>query len=156
MPTKKSEANATDALRLNELKWSKPLMAAGYTVIPNVIIENQRAIGLDALDLAIVMHLAMHWWYPENKPRPSKSTIAKALNLHPRTIQKRLASLEAAELIKRESRSSRENFYHLDGLIEAALPFAKERVRERKARLEAQKKRAGRRGRPVLVVANDD
>ena len=53
--------NKTEAenLRTNEKKWSKPLMAAGWNVIPNIIIEKQEALGLDALDMNIILHLSL-------------------------------------------------------------------------------------------------
>ena len=44
----KSKTAAADAsnLRTNEKKWSKPLMDAGWTAFPSVIIENQKQLGL--------------------------------------------------------------------------------------------------------------
>ena len=36
-----------EALRKNEAKWTKPLMAAGWNAIPSIIIEKQEALGLD-------------------------------------------------------------------------------------------------------------
>jgi hypothetical protein len=47
-------------------------MDAGWTVIPNVLIERQRALGLDSLDLNILLVLASMWWDAENPPWPSK------------------------------------------------------------------------------------
>jgi DNA-binding MarR family transcriptional regulator len=103
-------------------------MDAGWTALPSVIIENQRQLGLEPLDLNIVVYLASKWWTAEGKPFPSKTTMAKAMNVHPRTIQKHVAALEGAGYIRREERrtdtGSRTNIYHLDGLIEAAAPFA--------------------------------
>ena len=59
--------NKTEAenLRTNEKKWSKPLMAAGWNVIPNIIIEKQEALGLDALDMNIILHLSHYWASPQ-------------------------------------------------------------------------------------------
>ena len=66
-------------LQINAQKWTKPLMDAGWTVMPTVIFERQKALGLDALDVNILLHLAGYWWTPDNKPHPSKRTIAAAI-----------------------------------------------------------------------------
>src|SRR3546814_15223210 len=55
------------SLRTNEKKWSKPLMDAGWTALPSVIIENQKQLGLNPLDLNIVLYLASKWWTPEDR-----------------------------------------------------------------------------------------
>jgi predicted transcriptional regulator len=156
-----STAEAAQALRVNEKKWSKPLMEAGWTAIPSVIVERQKALGLDALDVNILLHLSVYWWTADNKPHPAKGTIAEALGVEPRTVQRRIAALEAARLIRREERrikgkGSRTNLYHFDGLIRAALPFAKEKLAER-AKRDAEKKAAvARKGRPKLQLVKSD
>lgn len=78
----------------------------------------------------------------------------------PRTIQKRIAALEKAGLMKREERRNTPrgrvtNLYSFDGLILAMTPFAKEKVEESKAKAEATKQRLARK-KPKLVVNNDE
>ena len=159
MAAKKQTDSSAD-LRTNEKKWTKPLMDAGWTALPSVIIENQRQLGLEPLDLNIVVYLASKWWTAEGKPYPSKSTMAKAMNVHPRTVQKHIASLEAAGYIRREERrtevGSRPNIYHLDGLIKAANPFAEEKLKEIKEKTEIAKARQNRRGAPKLRLVKDE
>lgn len=159
MAAKKQTEISTD-LRTNERKWTKPLMDAGWTALPSVIIENQRQLGLEPLDLNIVVYLASKWWTAEGKPYPSKGTMAKAMNVHPRTIQKHIASLEAAGYIRREERrtdvGSRPNIYHLDGLIKAAKPFADEKLAEIKEKSAIAKVRQNRRGAPKLRIVKDE
>lgn len=149
-----TQAKGNADLRTNEKKWSKPLMDAGWTALPSVIIENQRQLDLTPLDLNIILYLASKWWTAEGKPFPSKNTMAKAMNVHPRTIQKHIASLEAANYVHREERrmetGSKTNIYHLDGLIKAAKPFADEKVAEMKDKAEIAKRKAERRGAPKL------
>ncbi len=45
MATKRPSKNPTptNLLRVNEQKWSKPLMDAGWTAFPSTIIEEQKA-----------------------------------------------------------------------------------------------------------------
>lgn len=137
-------------------KWSKPLADAGWTAIPTVIFERQHALGLDPLDINIILHLAGYWWTAGNAPHPSKSTIAAAVGKHPRTIQKRIAKLESAGFIKRIGRSSRKggtmtNEYSFAGLIKEATPYALERIELKKKRMSEATERA-RRKKPQLTV----
>ena len=156
----KKQTSGSAELRTNEKKWSKPLMDAGWTALPSVIIENQRQLGLSPLDLNIVLYLASKWWTAEGKPFPSKNTMAKAMNAHPRTIQKHIAALEAASYVRREERrteaGSKTNIYHLDGLIKAAKPFAEEKLAEKKDKAELAKRRQNRRGAPKLRLVKSE
>ncbi len=157
----KTQTDTNTDLRTNEKKWSKPLMDAGWTALPSVIIENQKQLGLTPLDLNIVLYLASKWWTAEGRPFPSKGTMAKAMDVHPRTIQKHVAGLEAAGYLRREERrtdaGSKTNIYHLDGLIKAAKPFADEKLAEMKDKAEIAKRRQNRRGAPKLrVVASEE
>ena len=163
MQTKsKSAEPANKQLRVNEEKWTKPLMKAGWTVLPNVIIERQQALGLDSLDMNILLHLASYWWTAEGKPHPSKKTIAAAIGVDPRTVQRRIAALEAHGLLRREERridkvGSKTNIYHFDGLIEAATPYAQEKIEDMTDRDQQRKRRASKKGKPKLkVVSNED
>src|SRR5439155_26865166 len=93
----------------------------------------------------------------ESKARPSKVTIAKAIGIDPRSVQRRIAALERAKLIRREERrisrdGSKPNIYHLDGLIEAAKPYALEKIEEQKAKAAERAARAARKGKPKLKV----
>lgn len=150
---------ATENLRTNEKKWSKPLMAAGWNVIPNILIEKQEALGLDAIDMNIILHLSHYWWHPDNLPHPSVGTIAKAIGVTPRTIQKRIKALEDLNLVRREERrhtqyGSVTNRYDFTGLIEAATPYAEEKLREIATATDAKRNRLARK-KPKLVVSND-
>ena len=147
----------TAEVRINEKKWSKPLMAAGWTAIPSVIIERQKALGLDALDMNIILHLATYWWTPDNKPHPSKRTIAEAVGVTPRTVQRRITALQSAGFLKREERrvkgkGSHTNLYHFDGLIKAAQPYAKEKLEEIEKRKAARETAVARKGKAKLQL----
>jgi len=157
MAETKSKTSGDSELRVNEKKWSRTLMKAGWTVFPNVLFERQQALGLDPLDINILLHIASYWWSESGKPHPSKVTIAKAIGVDPRTVQRRIAALETANLIRREERrisksGSKTNVYHLEGLIEAAKPYALEKIRERDARAAEREARAARKGKPHLKV----
>ncbi len=150
------EQNAEDISEV-EKKWSKPLTDAGWTAIPSVIFERQNALGLDPLDINIILHLAGYWWKAGNAPHPSKATIAAAIGVHPRTIQRRITKLSGAGFITRTRRSTKKggtttNQYSFAGLIEAATPFALERIEEKKRRMAEATERAKRRKPQLKVV----
>ena len=152
------ETNA-EILRKNEEKWSKPLMAAGWNALPSIIIEKQRALGLDSLDMNIILHLSHYWWTADTLPFPSVGTIAAAINVTPRTVQKRVTALQVAGLLTRiERRKTRygsdTNLYGFDGLIAAAQPFAAEKLAEREKRKQANKDRIARKKPRLTVVAS--
>lgn len=145
-----------EKLKRNERKWTKPLMDAGWTVIPNVLIERQRALGLDSLDFNILLVLASMWWDAENPPWPSKKFIASIVGVSARTVQRRISKLVAGGLMEREARTRPDkgqvsNRYHFTKLITEATPYALEEIqrREQKARETAEKVR---RKRPSLAL----
>lgn len=75
-----------ERLKRNEEKWSRALMEPGWTALPSIILEKQDALGLDAIDVNILLQLARHWWYSDNPPYPSKATLAKCIGVDPSTI----------------------------------------------------------------------
>jgi predicted transcriptional regulator len=130
-----------EGLRKNEQKWSPLLMDAGWMVVPNVIIEHQKVLGLDAVDINILLHLIRHWWQPDNLPHPSKRLIAECLGVDLSTVRRHIARMEQRNLIKRVPRfdkthGQKTNCYELSGLIEAAKPLAQEALKIRKQRRE--------------------
>jgi len=146
-------------LRRNEEKWSAPLMDAGWTVLPSIILEKQQAIGLDPLDVNILMQLARHWWFNDNLPHPSKSTLAECMGIDPSTVRRRIAQMEQGGLIRRvarydsKHRGQTSNFYEFDGLIKAATPFALEAINTRQERRAEDAARRNRK-KPKIVVNN--
>jgi DNA-binding MarR family transcriptional regulator len=158
MKAAKQQVGSTgaDALKVNEKKWTKLLMQAGWTVLPNIILECQKALKLKPTDVNVLMHLARHWWEAGNHPRPSKATIAKRMGVTPGTVRRSVRKMEKAGLIKRhyrktEARGNLPNMYDFGGLIEQATPFAKDFLAEKEKRKREDDARA-RRGRPKLEV----
>lgn len=151
-------AKKTDVekIRVNEAKWSKPLMAAGWTALPSVIIEKQAALGLDAINMNIIVHLSHYWWTPGNLPRPSVDTIAAAIGVKRRTVQKRIKALHELGFIERLERratpfGSQPNLYGFKGLIEKARPFAEEKLAEIEKRKKEKQERLSRK-KPKLAL----
>ncbi|HGW3656275.1 TPA: helix-turn-helix domain-containing protein [Pseudomonas aeruginosa] len=132
--------------RSNEAKWGAPIVKAGWTCIPNILIRRQRTLGLDSLDLNILLHLLSYWWEDENHPHPSKETLAQAMNVSASTIQRRIRAMEAGKLLKRIERRragdrSETNLYDLTPLRELLEPQALQELAERSAGHEKRRKR---------------
>ena len=136
-------------IKANEEKWTPKLMQAGWTSIPSVLIDRQQALGLEPIDMNILLVLAKHWWVKDRLPYPSKTTMATSIGVSPRHVQRRIAFLEKANFIKRVKRFDKDrgqtsNQYDLTGLIEAAQQFAEEAIELKHANTEAKKQRLHR------------
>jgi DNA-binding transcriptional MocR family regulator len=136
-------------------------MDAGWTVFPSVILERQQALGLDSIDINIIFHLVRHWWYSDKPPYPSKRTIAECMGIDESTVRKHIAAMEIDGLIKRNPRfdpkfgGQSSNEYLLDGLIQASMPFAKEKLQEREDQHKENAEKRTRK-RPKLRVLKSD
>jgi hypothetical protein len=51
-------------------------MLAGFQTVPNVLIQLHQQLGLDALDVLILLNLNMHWWKANDWPYPKPSLLA--------------------------------------------------------------------------------
>lgn len=155
----KAKTASSPELRTNEKKWGKPLVEAGWTLLPNTVLVRQAALGLTSTDVNILLHLMAYWWNAAELPHPSKVTLAKSIGVTPRTVQRRIAAMEKAGFIKRVSRQgphrgTQTNLYDFSGLIKAATPYATELLAERASRAKEQTARAGRKGRPNLKLVD--
>ena len=99
-------------------KWGSAL-AAGWQVIPNVLVRAQMQLGLDATDVVVLLNLNMHWWRKEDFPFPRPTIIAKRMGISKRTVERRIEKLVKAGLLERlpltKERKLRQ--YKLEGLV---------------------------------------
>ncbi|WP_294767574.1 helix-turn-helix domain-containing protein [uncultured Rhodoferax sp.] len=133
MTTKQAPAAAASANKVLEAKWGKTLIAAGFTALPDVIFQYQKALKLKPLDVLILLHLASYWWKPNENPWPSKGTIADAIDVDPRTVQRAIKKMEDLGYVKRIVRKAKAgdnltNEYDLRGLVKAGKKFADEKI----------------------------
>ena len=144
-----NEGASSTAKKVLEEKWGSPLLSEGFTVMPNIVFQHQKALKLKPLDVLILLHLIAYWWKANEPPRPAKGTIAMALNVDPRTVQRAVEKMEKLGYIKRIARKASAgdnlpNGYDLRGLVKAATKHALEqknrkadRVKEDNARRSA-------------------
>lgn len=131
--TKSATATSSVSNKVLVDKWGKVMIDAGFTVLPNVIFRNQKALKLKPLDVLIILHLASHWWRADDDPRPAKTTIAASLDVTPRTVQRSIKKMEELGYIKRIMRKAdigdnMPNQYDLRGLVQAGKPLAEEAI----------------------------
>jgi DNA-binding transcriptional ArsR family regulator len=110
-------------LKGSEKKWTRPVMDYGFTIVPTAIFEAQQRLGLNSTQFAIVLQLASYWWEADERPWPSKKSLGERLDLSPRQVQRHIAALEKAGLVKRIERrrpgkGKTSNEYDLTGLVE--------------------------------------
>lgn len=130
-------------------RWGKNLISAGWTALPNVIFLNQKELGLKPLDVLILLHLASYWRIASEPPRPSKTTVAVAIDVNPRTVQRSIKKMEELGYIKRIVRKGTENNnlpneYDLTGLVRSAKvnELAEDELDHRRTQAEASASRA--------------
>jgi predicted transcriptional regulator len=76
-------------------------MIPGFQQVPHALLKNQFRLGLSPLDVVIILNIAMHWWGRENLPYPTMERIAKRIGVSRRSIERRIAFLENAGIVKR-------------------------------------------------------
>ena len=134
-------------------------------MIPSTILERQEALGLDPVDMNILLQLARYWWRADNPPHPAIGTIAKCIKKSVSTVQRRIKRMEAAGLITIEHRhdsrhgGQMSSNYHFPGLIKTATGYAREALDEKEAnRLKkaARLNRKSPRSTTELKIVDDD
>ncbi|CAJ0881256.1 helix-turn-helix domain-containing protein [Ralstonia flatus] len=115
----------------SDKKWGKAVMKHGFCIIPSILLRAQQRLGLNPTQLAVLLQLADYWWQADRKPYPSKQTLHERLGISPRQIQRHIADLEEAGLVKRVERRATNggklsNEYDLSGLVERLKKIAPE------------------------------
>lgn len=131
----------------NELKWGRDLLAAGWTVMPSILLEKQHALGLRPIDINVLLQLLKHWWTADSLPYPSKETLAKAMDVSPRTVQRSIAFMEELGFVERKKRPGPQgtNEISFNGLISKLRPHAREAAEERATSTKRRQERQARR-----------
>ena len=79
-------------------------MGLGFCIVPSLLLRAQQRIGLNPTQLAVLMQLCDFWWEDARKPHPGKKLLAERLGLGERQVQRYIAELEQAGLVKRVER----------------------------------------------------
>jgi len=100
------EQNSPGTPGVVQRKWGEAL-AAGFQVVPNVLIREQNRLGIDAIDIVILMNLLSHWWERDARPFISPAAIAKRMSVTTRTVERHLKKLENRKMLGRDPRGPR-------------------------------------------------
>ncbi len=110
-------------------KWGEAA-SGGFQAIPDVLLKNQERLGLTPTELVVLLNITMHWWYPDQRPFPRSTTIAKRMGLEPRTVQRAIARLQDLRLLTKVKEPEGENgereVCDLSGLVAALSDLAKD------------------------------
>jgi hypothetical protein len=102
-------------------KWGESL-DAGFQIIPDVLFRCQKILGLEAIDVVILLNITTHWWEYDDLPHPRPSIIAKRMNVSTRTVERRIAALQKAGILPRlppqHKKGKTVRPYDLHGLVE--------------------------------------
>lgn len=135
-------------------RWGATVLAHGFTGFPDVIFKYQKTLKLKPLDVLILLHLASYWREAGNHPWPAKATIADAIGVDPRTVQRAIVGMEKLGYVKRIMRKAGvgdnlSNKYDMRGLVAALTKLSVELTAE-KVKREATDK--ARRTTPVTLA----
>lgn len=111
-----------DSRKASEKKYGKPVMDLGFCIVPSLMMQAQARLGINPVQLNIIMHLADIWWDAANRPWPKKQLLAERMGMSERQIQRQIAELESAGLVQRiertrPGRGKTSNEYDLSGLV---------------------------------------
>jgi len=101
----------------------------GFLAIPNILLKNQENLGLTSTNMVVLLNVLSYWWYPEKKPYPRSTTIAKRMGLSPRAVQRSLRQLQTLELLERERANDDRTYLNPEPLVERLIELIRKDVR---------------------------
>lgn len=122
---------------------------AGFQPVPDLLLKHQSTLGLSPTNLVVLLNVLMHWWFPEQKPYPRSTTIAKRMGLSPRAVQRSLQQLHILGLLTRERSADGPTYLNPEPLVAKLEELAKGDIDyEIRSRGRRQKEYSGREGEP--------
>lgn len=145
IPLVRAGMTPQEAQKVLNQKWGKDTMDANYAVIPSALLRGQARLGINATELAVLIHLIDHWWKADEMPWPSKKTLADRLMMGEKAVQRAMRKLEEAKLVERKPRFNKtgartSNEYDLSPLVERLRPIAKDMIEASKQAKEIKRK----------------
>ncbi|SEB02351.1 helix-turn-helix domain-containing protein [Rubrimonas cliftonensis] len=77
-------------------------VVGGFQAVPDILLKQQDQLGLTPTDMLVLLNITMHWWYPQQKPFPRATTIARRMGVAQRTVQRSIRNLEQLGYLSRE------------------------------------------------------
>lgn len=107
-------------------KWGGAVSSGryGYQLVPDVLLRQQQAVGINCTELAVLVNITMHWWESDREkwPHPRCDQIARRIGASPRTVQRcigRMSKLGLMKLLPAEQTDEGLRFRRIDlsGLV---------------------------------------
>ena len=73
----------------------------GFQPVPHVLLIKQQELGLDPLDLVVLLNLTSYWWFRDQPPFLRTNVIAARAGVTARTVQRAIRKLTARGYIRR-------------------------------------------------------
>lgn len=110
-------------------KWGAAVKK-DYQVVPNQLFRSQTRLGLDAVDVVLVLNIALHWWRRNDLPFPRPAVLADRMGLTTRSVERRIRKLERAGVLRRLPREIQRGVsvrrFDLRGLADKLVELAAE------------------------------
>jgi predicted transcriptional regulator len=117
-------SNRAPSRRARKRRWPEPVWAPPvrpFQPVPHILFMKQRDLGLDAVDLVVLLNISSYWWFRDRPPFLRTNLIAERLGVTGRTVQRVIEKLIGKGYITREKWTDekenpiRQSFF--DGLI---------------------------------------
>src|SRR5215831_15451281 len=87
------------------VRFGDDLLQAGFTAVPNLLLNHYTELGMSQAELVFVVHLCQYWWSEKN-PYPSLQTIATKMGKDLRQTRRYAERLRNAELLETHERTA--------------------------------------------------
>lgn len=84
------------------MKWGKAAIA-GWQPLPDVLLKYQYKLQINPTEMMVLLNILSFWWFVDELPFPRATTIAKRMDVTPRTVQRALNQLFKKELLLKKT-----------------------------------------------------
>jgi hypothetical protein len=107
------------------VRWGIPLLDEGFTVVPNVVLDNYARLGLTPQEAMLIIHIARYKFErPYSEAYPSTVLLAAQMGKSKRWVIELLHRLEAKGLIRIIRRDGLPSVYDLSPLAQRCLEIS--------------------------------
>lgn len=135
-----TEASAHLSLSKQRARWGDAV-DPGLVIVPGVLLKYQQRLGLEALDVMVILNLVELWEEGDDMPAPRVTVLAGRVGRNRRTVERVLAKLEIAGLVRwlpSETRGGRTvRMFDLAGLRDKLASLSRQEVKAKPRRRAA-------------------
>ena len=99
--------------------WSDPVLDEGYCVVPNIILDQQSAIGITSDEINLLFQV-FRFKFDERLPFPSEKTLAHRMGVSQRKVRRISASMREKKFLKKSVGRDRTT-WDFNGLVSQAV-----------------------------------